>query len=104
MDCDKTNYWNADQVEAGIIAFKKTDENILFLQEWLEYAKNKYILTDHPNTSGKANFDSFIDHRHDQSILTNLCIKYDVKLVNGIRKYAGVNIQDIMNYPVDQIV
>lgn len=104
MNCDSDEYWNAYQVEAGIIGFVKNEENIAFIEEWLEYCKNKYILTDYPNACGFKNFDGFIDHRHDQSILTNLCTKYKIKLTNAIRKYVGVNIQDIMNYPIDKIV
>ena len=103
MNCDSPEYWDALQVEAGIIAFQKNTENIKFLEEWLEFCKNKYIVTDYPNSSGFENFDGFIDHRHDQSILTNLCTKYNIKLVNKIRKYAGVNINDIMNYPISQL-
>jgi hypothetical protein len=102
MNCDGPKYWDSHQVEAGIIAFQKTSENIKFLEEWFEFCKNKYIVTDLPNTSGFKNFDEFIDHRHDQSILTNLCVKYGVKLVNKIRKYAGVNVDDIMRYPVNR--
>jgi hypothetical protein len=99
MNCDEEKYWNAFQVEAGIVAFRNNNFTKNFVNEWLEFCKNKYIVSDLPNISEKPNFDSFIDHRHDQSILTNLCVKYNLPMSNSIRKYVGVSIEDIQNYP-----
>lgn len=104
MNCDSEEYWNAHQVEAGIVAFKNTQLSKKFVNEWLEFCKNKFIVSDLSNISGKPNFPSFIDHRHDQSILTNLCVKYNIPMSNSIRKFAGVNIDDINNYPESETV
>ena len=77
MDCLNPKFFNAFQVEAGLLGFRKTDSNIKFITEWLDYAKDERILTDIPNQSYVKNSKSFIDHRHDQSILNNLLVKYD---------------------------
>ena len=99
MDCDSEEFWDAHQVEAGIVAFKKNIKTVSFIEEWLKFSLDKNIVTDLANICGKSNFKDFIDHRHDQSILTNLCTKYNIKLQNSIRKFAGVSDQDIDNYP-----
>jgi len=79
MNCDNEKYHNAVQLEAGVLGLKKTDNNIKLISEWFEYCKNRNILTDLPNTCGLDNLEGFKDHRHDQSILTNLSIKYGLK-------------------------
>ena len=75
MDCDNQKYYNHVQLEAGVIGLKKNNFNVELVQEWLEYAKNKNILTEHPNISNLPNVNNFVEHRYDQSILTNLFIK-----------------------------
>ena len=79
MNCDDKKYHNSIQLEAGVLGLKKTDNNIKLLTEWFEFCKNRNILTDLPNTCGLENLEGFKDHRHDQSILTNLSIKYGLK-------------------------
>ena len=76
MDCDKEEYHNAVQLEAGVLALEKTQNTIDLMNEWFYWCKNQAILTDIPNICGLPNLGGFQDHRHDQSILTNLAIKY----------------------------
>lgn len=76
MNCDEEYYWNTEQVEAGQIAFKVSNFSKFIIKEWLKYCQNENIITDLPNICGKDNFPEFVDHRHDQSILTNLILKY----------------------------
>lgn len=92
MDCDSEKYWSASQLEAGVSFWKNKKSSISLLNEWLHYCLDERILTDIQNVSGKDNFPSFQDHRHDQSILTNLVVKYNLKVDNGtIRKYTFPN-------------
>lgn len=92
MDCDSQEYWQASQLEAGVSFWKNTDSSMKLLDEWLDYCMDERILTDIPNQSGQDNFVYFEDHRHDQSILTNLVVKYNLKVDNGnIRKYTFPN-------------
>jgi hypothetical protein len=83
MDCDSKEYWNSPQVQAGINIWKNTPRVRSFLEEWLEYCKDPRIITDQPNTCGEDNLTEYQDHRHDQSILTNLLIK------KGIRAFGN---------------
>lgn len=89
MDCDKQEYWDALQIEAGLIAVKKNDLTINILSEWLHYCKNDNIITDIDNVCGLENLPNFVTHRHDQSIMSNLAVKYqiplDFNLLNFIR-------------------
>lgn len=51
-----------------------------FVEEWLRYCRDERILTDIPNESGYPNLTGFVDHRHDQSVLSLLAEKYHINL------------------------
>jgi hypothetical protein len=60
------------QLEAGLIGLRNTDENIQLVKEWQQWMENDLILNDAP--SFYPNHADFNEHRHDQSILTNLVL------------------------------
>jgi hypothetical protein len=82
MDCDTSKYHNANQLEAGLIGVKNSPLTFQVITEWLQNCQDENIVTDLPNISGEPNFDGFRDHRHDQSILTNLFLKYNISSVD----------------------
>jgi hypothetical protein len=79
MYCDNARYYKGYQCSANLQLYKKNDFNTKFINDYLTYAEDEDILTDKPNTLSK-NQPDFIDHRHDQSILSLLAIKCGVKL------------------------
>jgi hypothetical protein len=84
MNCDSDQYWYADHVEAGHLLLNVCNQSTDIISEWLEYGKDRRIITDEPNMCGLDNLSGFNDHRHDQSILTNLVTKYDLPTDKGI--------------------
>lgn len=77
MNVDEEKIRNKPQRMASTFLCKKTPLTISFLEEWLVYASDPRIITDMPNTQGLSNYPEFVDHRHDQSIMTFLTYKYD---------------------------
>jgi hypothetical protein len=98
MNCDNEKYYNEFQLEAGLLAFKKNDLCFSILNEWFENMKNKKILDDTPNTLGFPNLPNFRDHRHDQSILTNLSIQKNIKSTNISGDYVIFNYNQPKKY------
>jgi hypothetical protein len=94
MECDERKYWDSIQIEAGVIAFRANQNSKRIFKEWLSYCCDENILTDIPNICGKPNFPDFIDHRHDQSILSNLAISLNLKISQEIRKSVVCNVND----------
>lgn len=92
MDCNDEKYINFPQIEAGILCIKKTDFSIKIINEWLSFCQNENIITDVNNNHN--NYEDFIDNRYDQSILTNLVIKYDIPTTHEIRNFTDCNIND----------
>ena len=73
MKCNEDKYYNATQLAGGYQGYKKTKDNILFLKEYLKYSKNYDII----GPILDSEIEDFVAHRNDQSILTNLAIKYN---------------------------
>ncbi len=78
MECNTEKYKNGDQVDGSYIFIKKSPLSVKFIDEYLKYSCNKNIITDLPNITGN-NENDFKDHRHDQSILSLLTIKHNIK-------------------------
>jgi hypothetical protein len=93
MGLDKEEYLNQNQLLASYILMRKNDFVLNFVDEWLTYAKDYRIITDSPNECGLPNYPEFMDHRHDQSILSLLGRKYNIK-----------NIPDVSQYGIDRMI
>jgi hypothetical protein len=78
MDCDSPEYRDTEQTMSGIIVLRKSPFIVDLVQEWLQFNSDVRIVSDLPNTCGLPNYDGFVAHRHDQSILNNLRIKYRI--------------------------
>lgn len=95
MDCDEEDYWDCIQLEAGMSFWKVCDKSKQIVSEWLEYCKDRRIISDDENVSGKENLSGFRGHFHDQSILTNLAVKHGLPAVtqqDQIRNYLECNV------------
>jgi hypothetical protein len=76
MNADTTEYHTARQSDAAVQVYIKNEETQKFINEYLHYCSDYRVVTDSPNECNLPNFPCFADHRHDQSILTNLYTKY----------------------------
>lgn len=79
MNCDSHRYWNAEQVNASFQIYLKNEASVKFLQNYLYYCQQINILTDLPNISRLDNHPEFVDHRHDQSVLSLLSLKHNIE-------------------------
>jgi hypothetical protein len=79
MNCDSDYYAESNQILAGYILARKCHASVKFFEEYLNYCTDYRILTDLPNEMGKDNYENFIEHRHDQSVFSLLCKKYNIK-------------------------
>jgi hypothetical protein len=72
MECDEERYWNAKQIWAAVVSANII--GIEILKEWRDYCLEYNIISDR---NDPYNLPGFVQHRHDQSILTNLLIKHN---------------------------
>ena len=72
-------YRDYPQIGATVIIARKSKRSMRFIKKWREYCENPQLLTD--TASIKVERDDFIDHRHDQSILSLLYYKDPEKIL-----------------------
>lgn len=88
MGClDKKFTW-ATQVEAGIIVCKNTPATVKIFTEWLNWCLKPGIVDDSPS---EERFIDFVDHRHDQSVLSLLQVLHDIPATQEMRTYINCN-------------
>ena len=93
MGCDNDHFYYKDQINAALQLYKNNINSIKFLNEYLEFCKNYDIISDNVSKI-KPNFISFVEHRHDQSILTNLAIKYNFKVFRNPTQFGNHFLDD----------
>jgi hypothetical protein len=89
LGLDSEPYLSQNQLLASYILMRKNNFVINFINEWLEYAKDYRIITDSPNECGLPNYPEFVDHRHDQSILSLLGRKYNIKNIPDVSQFGN---------------
>jgi hypothetical protein len=75
MNCDEERYWKSCHLQVNIMAFRKNNLVMPFVNEWLEFSLRYDTIIGngvHPD------FPSFREHRHEQSIFSILAEKYKV--------------------------
>ena len=80
MDCDSPKYTDTVQGYDGFFLIKNCREARDFFIQWCKYAVDERISTDKENECGLSNYEGFKDHRHDQSIMSLLVKKWDIKM------------------------
>jgi hypothetical protein len=67
-------YKEGKQRLSGIIFMRNTPSVRTFMKEWLEISCNYNMIDDSPSLS--QNHETFVEHRHDQSVFSLLTKKY----------------------------
>ena len=100
MNCDTDEFWSHRQLEAGTIGLLKQRDTESLLKEWGRWCEYDKVIDKSPNTLGE-NLSGFVDHRTDQSILTNLVINrgWETEYMENIRAYIRYNAYDKDVFP-----
>jgi hypothetical protein len=75
------------QIQGTYLFLRKCDYSVNFVKKWLNYCETEDLITDEPNKY-KNNFPEFVDHRHDQSILSLMVYNYDIMYIPQIDQYC----------------
>ena len=102
MKCDSPIYHNARQSQGALSLWVKNEKTIEFLNEWAKIMRDPRVITDDPNFCG-PNHPEFIDHRHDQSILSLLRIKHNIEVYRDPTQFGNSEIDQFDNSPYPQL-
>lgn len=78
MECDKEEFINGVHLNGSYQVYQKNKNSLEFINEYLNYCKIEKLITDTPNEFGD-NYSGYYEHRHDQSVLSLLAIKKNIK-------------------------
>ena len=84
LDMNDEQTWTTSQQEAGALLFEACEQTRMLTQQWYETACDYHLIDDSPSVM--RNRVAFIEHRHDQSILSLL-----------IKRHGLVNSHDMKN-------
>ena len=104
MDADAKGYIQSRQFLASFIVMRKSAFSIQFMKEYLHYCTNPNILTDLENICGLPNYPDFKSHRHDQSVFSLLCKKYDLRGFRDPSQWGNNRTADYFNSDYPQIL
>ncbi len=81
MGCNSEEYFDKLQVAAGFQIYMNNERTRKFVKEWLYYCCVPKLIDDTTSRPGEyEEYAVYKEHRHDQSILTNMAIKNNIKL------------------------
>lgn len=95
MDADRSKHWERLQLMAGLQVYRASSVARNFLEEAKAAICDPRILTDRANVCGRPNLEGFIEHRHDQSVLTVLAVKHGIETLQG----SSVDVAYGYDYP-----
>jgi len=75
------------QYNANIIIIRKNANTLKFIEEWEKLKSNWKLLNDDPSSNNEHNF--FVEHRHDQSLLSLLAKKYTKDRILSYDRYLS---------------
>jgi len=98
MNCCDERFYDSPMIEASISAWKVNARTKGFINEWRAYCLNADVVGDLPVDYSRLD-GSFLNHRYDQSVLTNLVIKRDLKPVelsfNDVHLSKSISLVDL---------
>lgn len=102
MYMDSPKYTDSSQREATYIWLIKNSFTVNLVKEYLEYSRNINIISDYKSITGD-NYPEFTDHRHDQSIWSLLCKKYNIEPHRLISQHGAHLVNDFPDDTYGQI-
>jgi len=79
MNADEPLYHEAHMLDASFLVLRNRGITPELVRQWQQYCSRAEVVTDQPNVCGLPNLPGFIDHRHDQSVLSLLAVRHGVE-------------------------
>jgi hypothetical protein len=104
INADAMGFQETRQFLASFIVVRKSAFSMRFMNEYLEYCCNPNILTDLDNRCGLPNYPGFTAHRHDQSVFSLLCKKYQLQGFRDPSQWGNSQVSQFTNSSYPQIL
>lgn len=84
MDCFYQDYLLSNQREGGFVGVLNNEKSRKFVSDWLSYC----CIPENINDECKDELEIFKEHRHDQSILSLLSKKWNIKAFEDLTQWG----------------
>lgn len=98
LDVEDPEIVAAPQIVSTFILCRNVPFTVDLIAQWLTLAENPQLLTDAPNACGVPNYPDFIEHRHDQSLLSLLGYKHRIQTLPDISQWGNADRKDIPQF------
>lgn len=102
MGADTDHFWTLPQLLGGIQLYRAGPQARGFVSLLAKAMANEVRLTDIPNIHGLPNLPGFVDHRHDQSILTILAEQQAVSIFRDPSQFGDWHSEEAGRSPFRQ--
>jgi hypothetical protein len=75
MAMDKPSIHTAAPIQAGYSIWINNSASKDIVKEWMNLSANRQLISDDPSILGFPELPDFYEHRHDQSLLSLVCLK-----------------------------
>lgn len=75
MGCEDDSIRDHPQVQATFSVWRRGERAMAFVDEWLAWCRRPEAIADERVDPAVPDAPDFVDHRHDQSVLTNLVLR-----------------------------
>ena len=89
MGCKGKKYEETFSRAGSFILWIKNDFSVQVAKEWLYYNQDPRCVSDFPSICGEKEVKGFREHRHDQSILSVLTKKFNIKSFLSPCQFTG---------------
>ena len=79
MGCDTGAIRDHPQIQATFSLWRKHERGLALAAEWLDWCTRPVAISDEKVDPGVPDAPDFVEHRYDQSIITNLALKQGVR-------------------------
>lgn len=79
MDCDRPEIRRHPQIQATFSIWQAHERSRAFVREWARWCLDPRAVADERIDPAIPDAPGFIDHRHDQSVLTNLVLRHGLR-------------------------
>lgn len=94
LGCDTPEYTDTKQFMGTFFMCKKNEFAEYIIRKWSEILSDFHMIADESISPSKAkNYDSFKEHRHDQSILSLICKLNKVEFMEDITEWGNPDIR-----------
>lgn len=79
MAMDEPSIHSAAPIQAGYSIWINNFESKEIVKEWMNLSANRQLISDDPSILGFPELPDFYEHRHDQSLLSLVCLRRYIK-------------------------